>query len=231
VTSSRARNRPRVAAVFGLTLLEVLRDQDRPTEVLQDEDVSVTMPRRLGLSDVVERQIRTYREAVRKRRRMSDDQMRDLVRLVIRRPDAEDVFRVAGHQLAGGGSEDDPEPGALRRLLPRGLRFALARRRVRRRLRALFGRRVGAFVPGPFALEGRSLLFIQTDPGGDACHFLSGLCQTVLDQSVGDRVRVVHSQCESRGDDVCRWSVAAEARIRDKEKVGELLLGPELETG
>ena len=66
-----AQTRPRVAPVFGLTLLESLRDQDLPEEFLQDENPSVTMPRRLGLSDVVDKQIRIYRDAVRQRRRMS----------------------------------------------------------------------------------------------------------------------------------------------------------------
>ncbi len=223
-------SRRRIAAVFGLTLLEVLQRQDRPEEVLEDEDVSITMPRRLGLSEVVDRQIRIYREAVRKRRRMTDAEARDLVQLVVRRPDAEDVFRVAGGRLAGV----DPGrsgPGIVGRALPRGVAFALARRRVRRRLRSLFGRRVGGFVPGPFALEGRGLVFITADPGGDACHFLTGLAQSILLRSVDGGQRVVHSQCQSRGDAVCRWTVTADARVKEREQVGDLLMSPELETG
>jgi hypothetical protein len=231
VSQVNTRARRRVAAVFGLTLLEVLRSQDRPEEVLQDEDVSVTMPRRLGLSEVVDRQIRSYQEAVKKRRRMTDDEMRDLVRLVVRRPDAEDVFRVAGHQLAIGGDGRPSRSARLGPMLPRRLAFALARRSVRRRLRALFGRRVGGFAPGPFALEGRSLIFIETDPGGDACHFVSGLCQVLIERAVSGEHQVVHAQCESRGDAVCRWTVTADARVREREPVGELLMGPELETG
>jgi hypothetical protein len=222
-------DRRRVAAVFGLTLLEVLRDQDRPDEVLEDEDVSVTMPRRLGLSEVVERQIRNYQEAVKKRRRMTEAEMRDLVQLVVRRPDAEDVFRAAGTMLA---SSEADEPGVLRRVLPRGVAFALARRRVRRRLRSLFGATVGGFAPGPFALEGRNLVFMRADPGGDACHFLSGLSQAVLDECVNGAHEVVHAQCQSRGDEVCRWTVTSDARVQatDREQVQDLLLGPELGT-
>lgn len=226
-----SRSSRRVAAVFGLTLLEVLRSQDRPEEVLQDEDVSVTMPRRLGLSEVVERQIRNYQEAVRRRRRMSDDEMRDLVRLVVRRPDAEDVFRAAGLKLAGAERHAGKLPWPLRRLVPRGVSFAFARREVRKRLKGLFGRRIGSFAPGPFALEGRSLVFIQSDPGGDACHFVSGFCQPVLDRWLGGEYRVVHSRCQSRGDDACRWTVNAEAPAREKAEVGEILLGPEFEAG
>lgn len=223
-------SRRRVAAVFGLTLLEVIRAQDLPAEILKDEDPSVTMPRRLGLSDVVDRQIRQYREAVKKRRRMTDTEVMDLMRLVLRRPDSEEVFLRAGESLAG---TDGQGPGRLARALPPGVSFGLARRRTRRRLRQLFGRRVGGFAQGPFALEGRSLIFYQSDPGGDACHFVTGLCRSIVTAAVGDDAQVVHAQCQSRGDAACRWTATAEVRARDRERdnVGELLMGPEFEAG
>ena len=154
--------------------------------MLEAEDPSVTMPRRLGLSDVVERQIRTYRGDVRRRMRLTDGEIRDLFRLVIRRPDAEEMFFRAGRTW----------PGARRLAVgagsPAGLALALARRRVRRRLNALFGRRVGGFGRGRFSVEGRSLLFIEADPGGDACFLVSGLCEAVLEQATGRRARVAH---------------------------------------
>ncbi|MEQ9568564.1 MAG: hypothetical protein RLN75_00105 [Longimicrobiales bacterium] len=228
--SSTDSSRRRVAAVFGLTLLEVIRAQDLPAEILQDEDPTRTLPRRLGLSDVVDRQIRQYREAVKKRRRMTDSEVMDLMRLVLRRPDSEEVFLRAGRSLAG---TDGSGPGRLARTLPPSVAFGLARRRTRKRLKQLFGRRIGGFAPGPFALEGRALIFYQSDPGGDACFFVTGLCQAILEAAVGDDAKVVHAQCQSRGDTACRWTAAGEIRVRerDRENVGELLLGPEFETG
>lgn len=228
--SSSDSSRRRVAAVFGLTLLEVIRAQDFPAEILQDEDPSVTLPRRLGLSDVVDRQIRQYREAVKKRRRLTDTEVMDLMRLVLRRPDSEEVFLRAGRTLAG---TDGAGPGRLARALPPAVAFSLARRRTRKRLKQLFGRRIGGFAPGPFALEGRSLIFYQSDPGGDACFFVTGLCRAILEAVLGDDVRVVHAQCQSRGDEACRWTATAEVRVRDRERenVGELLMGPEFEAG
>ena len=222
--------RRRVAAVFGLTLLEVIRAQDLPEEILQDEDPTVTMPRRLGLSDVVDRQIRQYREAVKKRRRMTDTEVIDLMRLVLRRPDSEEVFLKAGEALAGTGGSG---PGRLARALSSGVTFRLARRRTSRRLRQLFGRRIGGFGSEPFALEGRSLIFYQSDPGGDACAFVTGLCQTILTAGVGEGVQVVHSPCQSRRDAQCRWTATAEVLVRDQDRdaVGEILLGPEFEAG
>jgi hypothetical protein len=193
-------SRRRVQAVVALRLLETLRAVDLPPEFLEDEDPTVTMPRRLGLSDVVDRQIRAYREDVRKRLRLTDSEVSDLFRLVIRRPDAEEIFVRAGRTLAGneGG-------GSWRRRMPRRLGLALARNRVRRRLNALFGRRVGGFGRGAFSVEGRSLLFIEADPGGDACFLVSGLCQAILERTTGRGARVEHVLCQSRGDALCRW--------------------------
>lgn len=193
-------SRRRVQAIVALRLLEVMRAQDLPGEVLEDEDPSVTMPRRLGLSEVVERQIRTYRADVRRRARLTDAEVRDLFRLVIRRPDAEEIFYRLGKLLAG-----KERTNGWTRLAPRRVALAVARGRVRSRLKALFGRRVGGFVRGRFAVEGRSLLFIEADPGGDACFFVSGLCQAILERTTGRPARVSHTMCQSRGDALCRW--------------------------
>lgn len=224
--SQEARPVRRVAPVVALTLLETIRRQDLPTEVLEEEDTSRTMPRRFGLSDVVDQQIRRYREEVKRRRRVSDDEIRDLVRLVIRRPDSDEVFFRAGRRLAG---EDGPS--RLARMLPSTLSFALARRQVTRDLRRLFGRRIGGFAAGPFTLEGRAHLFIQSDPGGDACHFLSGFCEAVVRRHAGSELRVAHSRCQARKDELCRWTVLAEERARGEERLEGLLMNPELETG
>lgn len=194
-------DRPRVASAVALTLLEVIREQDRPTEILESEDPSVTMPRKLGLSDVVERQINQYRGEARKGARITDVEFGDLIRLVIRRPDSPEVFFQAGEML---GELRVRRP---RRFLPRGLLYALARRRVKKKLKALFGRRIGGFAAGAFILEGRTLPFIQHDPGGDACELVTGLCQTLLARSLHGNVLVMHTACESRKDALCRWSL------------------------
>ena len=215
---------PRISALVALTLLEVIRYQDVPTEVLDSEDPSHTMPRRLGLSDVIDNQIRRYREESRGGGRVSDDEFRDLVRLVIRRPDSEEVFYHAGSILAA-----DDSPSGWRGRLPRSWGFSLARRRVRRRLVKLFGRRVGGFAAGPFTLEARTHIFLDGDPGGDACHFLTGFCQAVIQRYRGRRARVVHTLCESRQDVLCRWTVLAEARVPDEAH--QLIFNPEPGTG
>lgn len=190
-------------AIVALRILEVMRDQDVPPEILEAEDPTVTMPRRLGLSDVVERQIRTYKDDVRRRVRLSDAEVIDLFRLVIRRPDGEEIFRRAGQVLAGV----DRFP-RWRRIVPRVIAYRLARGLVTRRLRRLFGRRIGGFAKGPFIVEGREHLFIVADPGGDACHFMSGFCEESLRYAGGATARVRHTRCQSRGEAVCRWEGA-----------------------
>jgi hypothetical protein len=178
----------------------MIRDQDVPGEILEAENPTQTMPRRLGLSDVVDRKIRTYREDVKKRVRLSDGEILDLFRLVIRRPDAEEVFYGTGRLL---GAMDHPRRWT--RVVPRRVQYAVARARVRRRLKRLFGRRIGGFGRGPFTVEGRALVFIEGDPGGEACHFLSGFCREILEQTGGGGVELKHTLCQGRGDDQCRW--------------------------
>ncbi len=200
ITDSRVIGRHRVSALVALTFLEVIQASDRPFEVFEEEDTSITMPRRLGLSGVVESRIRNYKEETRKGRKISDEEFNDLVKLVVRRPDARAVFLECGARLAG-------KPPRQPRLVPRKLGLALAKRRVRRRLKALFGRRVGGFAEGAFVLEGRSLLFIQSDSGGDACSLVSGLCSAMLSGSIKDPPTVGHISCEARGDAYCRWGI------------------------
>ncbi len=203
----------RVQAVVALRLLEVMRDRDLPQEFLEEEDPTRTIPRRFGLSDVVERQIRQLRDDVKRRVLLTDQDVQALFRFVLRRPDGPEVFHRVGRLLA-----DADRPSAWVRVLPRGLRYRLARSRTRRRLRQLFGRPVGGLVRPPFCIEGRSLLFIEADPGGDVCHLLSGLAEGVLEHVLGGVAEVRHTRCQSRGDDVCRWEGSVEDRATRIER-------------
>lgn len=220
----------RISSTVALRVFEVIRRLDQPTEVLEDENPSLTMPRRLGLSEVVERQIDRYAAAVRRGQKLSDAELFELVQLVIRRPDATKVFFHAGSSLVAG-QRSLVQFGA--RVLPESAEFFFARRRVQRGLRKLFGRRVGGFSAGPFALEGRSLLFYQADPQGHACAFVTGYAQGVFDGITSHGRRVIHSQCEARGDDRCRWTVQAEIHrpALDSASVGDFLRLPEPEAG
>jgi hypothetical protein len=195
------RGRGKIAAVVALSLLEVIRARDLPTEILESEDPSQTMPRRLGLSGVVDVQIRRLQEQARRRERIALEQARDLFHLVLRRPDSEEVFFQAGERLAGTIAP----LGGISRLYPRRVLYSLARRQVRRRIRSLFSRPVGGFGHGSFTLEARGHFLLEMDPGGDACHLLSGLAQEVLRRYLGREVVVSHSSCQARKHELCRW--------------------------
>ncbi len=131
----------RVQAIVGLRLLEMIRDQDLPAEILDAEDPTQTMPRRLGLSDVVDRQIRTYQKDVKKGVRLADSVVMGIFRLVIRRPDGDEVFYSAGRVVA---SRD--RPSQLARIMPQCIQYAVDRGRVKRRPRRVLGRQVGGGV-------------------------------------------------------------------------------------
>jgi hypothetical protein len=182
----------------------VIRALDLPAEILASEDPTQTMPRRLGLSDVVEQQIRLYRDQVRRKEKITDQQAQDLVHLVLRRPDSEEAFFQAGDLLA----DRVKSPGGLKRLYSEKARYSLARRESRKLIKSLFGRPIGGFANGPFTLEARSHFLLELDPGGDACAILTGLTQAILRTCLPDKVRVIHSSCEARKDDLCRWVVA-----------------------
>lgn len=167
-------------------MMETLRSQDLPGEILADEDVTLTLPRRLGLSEVVDAQIRRYREEVRRRGRVSDDEILDLMRLVLRRPDAQVLFRRVGEELAGLPAA----PGAIRRLTPAGLSFRLGRRRIRSRLKSLFGRSVVVPGPGPTQFKAAISLFQLPDGGKAAAEIVSGLAYATLSFYTGKEVEV-----------------------------------------
>ncbi len=202
-TAGPRQGRPAIAAVVALTLLEVIRSQDRPEEILQDEDPTITMPRRLGLSDVIDTQIRRYGEAARRRQRVTESEIGDLFALVVRRPDSREVFFEAGRSLTG----KLPRRRRAGRLKGR-LARASAKRRVRKRLKTLFGQPVGSFGQGPFVLEGKDLMFARTTPRGEACELISGLCQGIADGYDSGPVLLVHNACQAQGDPGCRWALS-----------------------
>ena len=174
---------------------------DRPGEMLENEVIARTIPRRFGLSEVVERQIELYQEYSRQGRKLSNEELAELINLVKRRPDAARVFFEMGAHLA---NEHLP---SRERWLPRSTRLILIKRAVERTLARLFGQRVGGFVTGTFSLEVSASPFVQLDSSGDACELVTGFCQRALQRGVDEELTVVKLSCETQGARSCRWSV------------------------
>jgi hypothetical protein len=195
--------RLRIQAQVALALLEAVRDGDRPEEVMDEENVTITIPRRLGLSTVVDSQIRRYEDEARRRRRIPESEVQDLMRLMARRPDAGALFYQVGRGLEAEGSGP-----ILVRALPTGVAAALARKRVAKRLRELFGTALVRMVGKPFEVEAVHGVLTAADPGGKACALVTGLADSVLERYRVGPGRVIHSTCRAFGEERCRWIFA-----------------------
>lgn len=195
------RRERRVAPQVALALLECLRAADRPDEYLADEVPSVTLPRRLGLSDVIGKEIRKYEEEAKRGRRVAESAVGDLVGLVVRRGDSDEVFRRVGQRLAAGSRRR----GVFAAIAPKKLRLALARRASSRRIGVLFGERFATFEKTDFAFTGNRVPFIDVDPGAEVCEIVSGLCEETLREYTGQEARVRYDLVDLERA-VVRWS-------------------------
>ncbi len=203
-------NAPTLNPAFPLLLLETMRDMDRPEEVLEGEELSISMPRRLGLSDVVFTQIHRFREEVKRRRLQSPAAVEDLIRLVIRRPDAEEIFEEAGRRVATRDWEG--RPAAVRRMmrvLPERLALRSARKAAERLLAQLAGDGEVRVSSRPLTVRIDGSLTARADPGGAACRFYAGVLGEVMRRYTGKDRRWDHVRCSATGGDACEWTAGA----------------------
>ncbi|HEX7051870.1 MAG TPA: hypothetical protein VF188_16810 [Longimicrobiales bacterium] len=201
---------PRVmmAPWLPLALLESIRMHDRPREVLEDEDLAASLPRRLGLTGVIETRIHRYEEEARRGRDVPVEEVLDLLRLVMRRPDAEPILRDAGAQVARrhfGGST----PRRSFRLLPRAARTAAVRRSVRAMLRRVVGPGRLEVTGWPLRARITDALTARADPGGTACVLYSAALEELVHLHTGSRPQVGHNRCAVHGEPCCEWMAMA----------------------
>ncbi|MBW3553601.1 MAG: hypothetical protein KY466_08825 [Gemmatimonadetes bacterium] len=191
-----------------LAILESVRTHDRPAEVLEDEDLTASLPRRLGLTGVVESQIHRYRIARKRGERIPYTEVGDLLRLVLRRPDSEPILRAAGQIIA---RQHRGRPlyrfAALARFLPGALAARAAKRTLRRLLL-----RIGGGVPvritrTPFTAEMINPVTAKIDRWGVACILYSAAIEQSVADTIGKRPRVEHVSCQSRDDEKCVWEI------------------------
>ena len=200
-------DKPSVNPLFPLLLLETLRDMDRPEEVLEGEDLTASMPRRLGLSDVVFTQIHRFRGEVRRRRPQTAATVEDLIRLVIKRHDADEIFMEAGRRVARRIWEERSGPARrMVRLLPAALAARSARRAAGRLFRQLQGTAWLEVHGRPPSVRMVGALTYRADPGGAACAFYAGALSELLREYTGREHPVAHPTCQARGGDACEWT-------------------------
>jgi hypothetical protein len=209
MTETRNLNDVRVEGVvvptLPLALLESVRAHDRPAEVLEDEDLTVSLPRRFGLSDVVLAQIQRYETARTAGRRVPVQEVVDLLKLVLRRPDATAVLREAGRTVARWRyGHVFWVRGRVWRLLPGAAVFVKVRRATRRLLRGLVGAgRVSVRRPLTVAIASPPTAGLD----GVACGLYAGAIEEVLRLFAGRARTLVHGRCAARGDAACEWSL------------------------
>jgi len=206
--STHTTFRGSVAPSIALAILEALRLTDMPSETLDDEAFAQSLPRRLGLSDVIDTQIRRYIQMRERKEKMDAGELADLIRLIGRRPDAVEIFGAAGRELARARlARRGPASRLAMRVAPGGMRNRALLRAVRRLAVAV--------NPGASVDTGTSPLTLRVDgclPAGACntgagCELLGAAFRTWIDRYCGDSAEVHHTSCEARGGAACAWTV------------------------
>jgi predicted hydrocarbon binding protein len=191
-----------------LAILESVRQHDRPAEVLEDEDLSISLPRRLGLTGVVDNQILRYRDAQKRRERISGEQVADLLRLVLRRPDSEPILREAGYAIARHHmAKPIYRLAAIGRMLPASLSARVVERSLRRLLRRIGGGAPVRIIRKPLRIEMEAPVTARVDQWAIACVLYSAAIEHAVHHVTGNPPHVEHVGCEAKGDEVCTWTV------------------------
>lgn len=192
-----------------LALLEAMRAQDQPHEVLEDEDLAASLPRRFGLTSVVASQIERYREAARKRRGVPVDDVVDLIRLVLRRQDAHEILREAGHRAARQYFERTPRAAAaVFGILPRATAAAAARRGARKLMQRLHGEGHLEVVRKPWRIRLFDPVTARLDAPGMPCSFYTAALEECFFLYTRNRPQFTHSHCANLGSAYCEWSLS-----------------------
>lgn len=196
-----------VAPMLPLALLESIRAHDRPHEVLEDEDLSASLPRRLGLTNVVGSRIREYEQANRGGWTVPAEEVADLLRLVLRRPDAGAILHDAGAGVARWHHRRTRGLVPVR-LLPRRLRRAAAGRAARRMLRRIVGAGRVSVLRRPLRVRISGGLIAELYGNGQICTLYTGALQELASIYRHDRAGVSHSRCTTQTESVCEWLLA-----------------------
>ncbi len=197
------------SAILPLSLLEALRNLDRPVEDGLAEFSHEVVAKRLGLNPTVSAQIARYQGLARTGAPVEPEEAGAVFALVGRRPDAPLVYADAGRRAARYAARSLPL--AWRVVLgsiPASLRRRVGSRRAAAVARAVFG--VVLHVE-PLRAEAR---IESTDPGErvpdvESCEFIGAAMSELLRTLAGFEGAMVHRTCRSRGDAACAWRARA----------------------
>jgi hypothetical protein len=198
-----------VVAALPLALLAATRSHDRPSEVLEDEDLAISLPRRLGLSSVIVTQIRRYETAARSGKKVSHDEFVNLLKLVLRRPDAEPILRETGALVAQRQFEKvSPSWLKLVRILPRSARYAVIRRATRRLLRNISGSDQVTMHGNPVRAQIKKPAAALIEPPGVGCALYGAAFEELASLYLNKKANVKVTRCASKDGELCEWELA-----------------------
>ena len=204
------RGTDKVSPAIALALLAALRASDTPSEVIEDESFRISLPRRLGLNEVVDKQMRRYTEISERRGTITADEFASLLGLIDRRPDAAAIFAAAGRHL---GEARFAPAGAVDRTRDRLTPARIRRRRLLRRMIEVARElQPGSSITsvseaGVDGIEIREPPLARATADGAGCHLLTGALDVGIVRLAGDAHGIDHPRCVARGDDHCRWIV------------------------
>lgn len=199
-------NNTAVLAALPLALLQSTRSHDRPGEVLEDEDLSLSLPRRLGLSGVIERQIQQYETAAKSGKRVSGEEFHNLLKLVLRRPDAELILRETGARVAQ--RQFSNVSGAwlkLLRIMPRRVMLRGIRSATARLLRNMSGAADITVTGNPIRARITKPEVAFLEPEGLGCTLYAAAFEELASLYLRKKASVVHEQCATNGNGYCEW--------------------------
>jgi len=209
------RGTDKVNPAIAIALLNSLRATDTPDEIIEDESFRISLPRRLGLNEVVDAQMRRYAEIRDRRGAISPDEYGNLLQLIDRRPDAVTVFASAGRNLAEARFS---EPSRFDRIRRRLIPARLHRRKLIRAMTDV----ARALEPGAaiqpvteFGADGIDVLappLATTTTGGAGCALMTSALDVCADRVGSDTARLSHGLCVGQGDDRCRWVISEAVR-------------------
>jgi hypothetical protein len=198
-----------VIAGLPLALLESVQAHDRPDEILEDEDLTLSLPRRLGLKGVVITQIKRYEEAHAAGRRVPVSDVVNLLHLVLRRPDAEAILTDAGKRVARFRFERLSRTRArMLSALPRALAFVPVRRAARGLMRGITAGGRPRVDGKPLVVRDRESPLARMD--ARTCLLYAGALEEIVALYGGAPLPVEHSRCVARGDELCEWTARPE---------------------
>lgn len=197
-----------VHAALPLALMESVRTHDRPVEVLEDEDLTLSLPRRFGLSTVMLKQIQLYESASRAGKTVPLEEFLGLIRLVLKRPDSVPILREAGNRVAQHYFDRVPAAYAKSlRVLPKSLMHRSYRKVALRMLRSLSGNGTVEIDGRPPVARVADSAISALEPAGSACVMFAAALEELGNAYSGHRPTASHTLCISRGDGVCEWTV------------------------